>query len=388
MNHKNPLTLLFRLLSYLLTAVLCLSVGYSIRKPEILGSAKLVELSQLIEHSFIGDADPALMEDGAAAGMVAALGDRWSYYIPASEYAAHMEQMENAYVGIGVTISAENIEQGFEVLQVEPGSGASAAGIRPGDYITHVEGQRVTELGIEEAKNRIRGDADTQVTITVAQEGTSKELSVTRQLIQVEVAKGQLLEGGIGLVTINNFDDRCAEETIAAIEAVIAQGAQALVFDVRNNPGGYKHELVQVLDYLLPEGALFRSISNTGKETVDESDSKCLDMPMAVLVNENSYSAAEFFAAALEEYDWAVTVGNPTVGKSYFQQTLQLSDGSAVGLSVGKYCTPKGVSLAEVGGLVPNIPVEIDAETAANIYSDLLPPEEDPQIQAAVAAIG
>ena len=388
MNHKKPLTLLFRLLSYLLTAVLCLSVGYSIRKPEILGSAKLVELSQLIEHSFIGDADPALMEDGAAAGMVAALGDRWSYYIPASEYAAHMEQMENAYVGIGVTISAENIEQGFEVLQVEPGSGASAAGIRPGDYITHVEGQRVTELGIEEAKNRIRGDADTQVTITVAQEGTSKELSVTRQLIQVEVAKGQLLEGGIGLVTINNFDDRCAEETIAAIEAVIAQGAQALVFDVRNNPGGYKHELVQVLDYLLPEGALFRSISNTGKETVDESDSKCLDMPMAVLVNENSYSAAEFFAAALEEYDWAVTVGNPTVGKSYFQQTLQLSDGSAVGLSVGKYCTPKGVSLAEVGGLVPNIPVEIDAETAANIYSDLLPPEEDPQIQAAVAAIG
>lgn len=388
MNHKKPLTLLFRLLSYLLTAVLCLSVGYSIRKPEILGSAKLVELSQLIEHSFIGDADPALMEDGAAAGMVAALGDRWSYYIPASEYAAHMEQMENAYVGIGVTISAENIEQGFEVLQVEPGSGASAAGIRPGDYITHVEGQQVTELGIEEAKNRIRGDADTQVTITVTQEGTSKELSVTRQLIQVEVAKGQLLEGGIGLVTINNFDDRCAEETIAAIEAVIAQGAQALVFDVRNNPGGYKHELVQVLDYLLPEGALFRSISNTGKETVDESDSKCLDMPMAVLVNENSYSAAEFFAAALEEYDWAVTVGNPTVGKSYFQQTLQLSDDSAVGLSVGKYCTPKGVSLAEVGGLVPNIPVEIDAETAANIYSDLLPPEEDPQIQAAVAAIG
>lgn len=387
MEKKQPRAPLLKILSYFLVAGICLSVGYSMRKPEILGSTKLTELSQLIDKCFIGDPDPALMEDGAAAGMVAALGDRWSYYIPASEYAAHMEQMENAYVGIGVTISAENMEKGFEVLQVEPGSGASDAGIRPGDHITHVEGVSVTELGVDQAKSRIRGDADTQITLTVEQGGVSRDIPVTRQLIQVEVANGQLLDGNIGLVTINNFDDRCASESIAAIEAVIAQGAQSLIFDVRNNPGGYKHELVELLDYLLPEGALFRSVSYTGKETVDESDSNCLEMPMAVLVNENSFSAAEFFAAALEEYNWAVTVGNPTVGKSYFQQTLQLSDGSAVGLSVGKYCTPNGVSLAEVGGLVPGIPVEIDEETAADIYADLLPPEEDPQIQAAVAAL-
>lgn len=385
-NNKKP-SALSKILSYVLVGALCFSIGYGIRKPEILGSKKLTELSQLIEECFIGDADPGLMADGAAAGMVAALGDRWSYYIPASEYEAHMEQMENAYVGIGVTISAENIEKGFEVLQVEPGSGAADAGIRPGDFITHVEGVSVLELDVDEAKNRIRGDADTQVSITVEQDGQSRELFVMRQLIKVVVAKGQLMEGNVGLVTINNFDERCASETIAAIEAVIEQGATKLVFDVRNNPGGYKHELVEVLDYLLPEGALFRSVSYTGKETVDESDSKCLEMPMAVLVNENSYSAAEFFAAALEEYEWAVTVGNPTVGKSYFQQTIPLSDGSAVGLSVGKYCTPNGVSLAEVGGLVPSVCVDVDDETAANIYADLLAPEDDPQIRAAIEAL-
>jgi len=156
---------------------------------------------------------------------------------------------------------------------------------------------------------------------------------------------------------------------------------------VRNNPGGYKHELVQLLDYLLPEGVLFRSVSYDGVEEIEESDENCLDIPMAVLVNGTSYSAAEFFAAALEEYDWAVTVGEQTVGKSYYQSTYQFSDGSAVGLSIGKYCTPNGVSLAEVGGLKPNIQVEVNADTAAAIYAGTLEPAEDPQIQAAVEAL-
>ena len=108
---------------------------------------------------------------------------------------------------------------------------------------------------------------------------------------------------------------------------------------------------------------------------------------MAVLINGSSYSAAEFFAAALEEYDWAVTVGEPTVGKSYFQNTYQLSDGSAVGLSVGKYFTPKNVSLADVGGLKPTVTVEVDDTTRAKIYAGQLPLEEDPQVQAAIEAL-
>ena len=387
-NQSRQTPVILRVILYLLVAAVAFSVGYIVRQPKVAkGSDKLAELSQVIEKNFIGEADPQAMEDGAAAGMVAALGDRWSYYIPASEYEAYMEQMENAYVGIGVTISTENTENGFEVLQVEPNGGALEAGIRPGDLITHVNGESVTELGVDEAKNRIRGDVNTSVNLTVSRDGNPIEMTVTRKLVQVVVAKGEMLEGNIGLVTINNFDDRCASETIAAIEELLAQGAQALIFDVRNNPGGYKHELVKVLDYLLPEGVLFRSISNNGRETTDRSDKACLEMPMAVLVNENSYSAAEFFAAALEEYDWAVTVGSHTVGKSYFQQTLTLSDGSAIGLSVGKYCTPNGVSLAEVGGLEPNISVDVDDETFANIYADLLAPEDDPQIQAAIDAV-
>ena len=171
------------------------------------------------------------------------------------------------------------------------------------------------------------------------------------------------------------------------IEDLKTQGARALIFDVRYNPGGYKRELVKLLDYLLPEGLLFHSEYYDGSSSKDWSNKACLDMPMAVLMNGSSYSAAEFFAAALSEYDWAVTVGSQTSGKGYFQTGIQLSDGSAVNLSVGKYYTPKGVSLAEVGGLIPQIPVDVDNKTAAAIYAGTIDPMEDPQILAAMEAL-
>lgn len=372
-------------LSYILVAAIASAVTMYVVIPG--GYSKLEQLEALIYHEFVGEVDPTAMEDGAAAGMVAALGDRWSYYIPAASYAEHVEQMENAYVGIGVTVPGAGSELGYEVLQLEPTGGALEAGIQIGDVITEVNGYSVLDTEIDPLQNMIRGEENTAVSITVIRGGETLEFEVVRKRIEVAVATATMLQDQIGLVKINNFDERCAAETIAAVDSLVEQGAQALIFDVRFNPGGYKKELVDVLNHLLPEGVLFRSRLNNGQETVDESDEKCLELPMAVLVNGTSYSAAEFFAAALDEYDWAVVVGQPTVGKSYFQSTFQLHDGSAVGLSVGKYFTPNGVSLADVGGLQPEILVEVDQETAAKIYAGQVTPEEDPQIQAAVAAL-
>ena len=295
-----------------------------------------------------------------------------------------MEQMNNAYVGIGVTVSLTEDETGLEVKTVEEGGSAKEVGIRPGDVIVAVEGERIADLGMNGATARIKGEENTAVNLTVLRDGEELDFTITRKTIRVVVASGQMLPDNIGLVTINNFDERCAEETIAAIESLVEQGAKALIFDVRYNPGGYKKELVKVLDYLLPKGVLFRSQDYTGAEAVDYSDEACLELPMAVLVNQDSYSAAEFFAAALEEYDWAFLAGTNTTGKGYFQNTFQMSDGSAVGLSIGKYYTPNGISLAETGGLQVDVPVEVTEEMDALIYSGLLPVEEDPQIQAVV----
>lgn len=349
--------------------------------------AKLGQLKHLITQCFIGETDETALDDAAAAAMVGATKDRWSYYIPASQYAAYMEQMNNAYVGIGVTISTAATERGFEILRVEPSGGAKDAGILPGDILVAVDGQSVIENGMDKSRELIRGDAGTTVEIGVIRGQEQLRFTVVRKSIQMVVAEGQMLNDEIGLVTIVNFNERCAEETIAAIESLLQQGAESLIFDVRNNPGGYKKELVKVLDYLLPEGTIFHSADFSGREEKIQSGESCLLMPMAVLVNGNSYSAAEFFVAALSEYDWATVVGEQTIGKSYFQSTYQLSDGSAVGLSIGKYYTPKGVSLAEVGGLTPDIVVKVDDETAADIYAGLLPAVEDPQIQAAVQAL-
>ncbi len=303
----------------------------------------------------------------------------------AEEYAAYKEQMANAYVGVGITVSVA--EDGYiDVLKVEAGGPALEAGMKPGDVIVAVEGQDIQGRSLEEIKEQIRGEENTQVKLTVRRDEETLELTVTRRQIQVIVAQGEMLEDNIGYVQIVNFDDRCAEETLGIVKKLLKQGAESLVFDVRYNPGGYKNELVQILDYLLPKGPLFRSVLYTGAESVDNSDAACLDIPMAVLINGDSYSAAEFFAAALSEYDAAILVGQPTTGKGYFQSAYELDDGSAVSISIGKYTTPKGVSLADVG-LTPDITVDVDAELYMEIYYGNVAPMEDPQIQAAIKAL-
>lgn len=349
--------------------------------------SKLDQLSALIQERFIGDANVTEMEDAAAEAMVAAIGDRWSHYIPADEYASYMDRMNNSYVGVGVTVRPTEDESAYEIMSVTKGGPAEEAGVLAGDLLVAVDGALISEIGTNEATNRIRGLEGTTVALTVERAGEQLTMTVERRAIKTVVASGRMLEGNVGLVTIENFDERCAEETIAVIDALMAEGAQALLFDVRNNPGGYKKELVKVLDYLLPEGPLFRSLDYLGVESVDNSDANHIALPMAVLVNGESYSAAEFFAAAIREYEAGFIAGSQTCGKGYFQITMKLNDGSAVGLSVGKYFTPKGVSLAEAGGLTPDIVVEVDKDTFNAIYAGTLEPQDDPQIQAALAAL-
>lgn len=370
--------------SYVLVAMLATVLTLAVVNHEGgLLPTKLEQLENLILERFIGEAEAEKLEDAAASAMVSATGDRWSYYISASDYEAYAEQMANAYVGVGITIQQQEGSVGFLILHVTAGGPAEEAGLMANDLLIRVENTDVRELETSAVRDLVKGKEGTNVSMTVMRQGQAMTFSVERRKVQTPVAAYEMLDSGIGLVTIENFDSRCADETIAAIEALLDAGAEKLIFDVRNNPGGYAHELVKVLDYLLPEGELFRSVTYDGKENVDRSDADCLELPMVVLVNGSSYSAAEFFAAAMQEYDAAVVVGQQTCGKGYFQTTIHLSDGSAVALSVGKYYTPSGVSLAGVG-VTPDQWVEADEETESAIYYGTLSPSEDPYIQAAV----
>lgn len=374
------------LLSYILIAALSSAATMGLMHWTGAENSKLEQLAGIIEDFYIEEVDRTALEDAAAEAMVKSAGDRWSYYIPASEYASYLEHSENAYVGIGITITVAHDGDGLQVMEVNPGSSAEAAGILVDDVIIAIEGQSASGMTTTDARNLVRGKEGTNVEITVRRGTEELTLSVTRKTVQVAVATWEMLEDSIGLITIANFDERCASETITAIETLLAEGAEKLIFDVRNNPGGYADELVKLLDHLLPEGDLFRTVDYAGREEVDRSDPSWLDIPMAVLVNGESYSAAEFFAVALQEYGAATVVGEKTTGKGFYQTTFPLSDGSAVALSIGKYFTPNGISLEGVG-IEPDVTVSVDEETALSIYYDRIAAMEDPQILAALEAL-
>lgn len=349
---------------------------------------KIQSLGQLFDTYFIDEYDPSVMEeaaaDGAAAAMVEATGDRWSFYISASDMDAYEEQMNNSYVGIGVTIL--EVEDGMQVMAVMPGSPAEEAGVQADDICVEVEGQKTAELGLDKTQELVRGEEGTYVSMGFTRNGTLYHVDIQRRAIVSDVATLQMLEDDIALIKIANFDMHCARQTLSCISDAMDQGAKALLFDVRFNGGGLKDEMVEILDALLPEGDVFRSVDYRGVEEVEVSDASCIEIPMAVLVNEDSYSAAEFFAAALQEYGVAQVIGAQTIGKGNFQYTLDVGDGSAVSLSVGKYYTPNGISLTDVG-VTPDVEVGLPYEEYLALYYGNLAQDKDEQLQAAIEAL-
>ena len=371
------------LLSLLLTLALAFGALWALIGPEGLSMA---EAMVLINARFVGDHDIGKAADAAMDGLITGLGDRWSYYVDAKGYENLKNSKDNAYVGIGVTVSYPEGEEGLYVEAVAENGPAAAAGLRPGDTILAVGEVRLAGEDRSRGTELIQGEAGTQVELLLrGGGGEERTVSVTRGRVEEHPVSYALLADGTGLITIQNFNSRCADEAIAAVDDLREQGAERLVFDVRNNGGGFLDELTRLLDYLLPEGPIFRSQTKAGRETVVSSDAGCVEMPMAVLVNENTYSSAELFAAELQEWDWGEVVGVQTFGKGYSQQTFPLLNGGAVNLSTAKYFTGQGNCLIGVG-LTPDRVVELDEEQAAKLRARILDPAEDPQLQAAIAA--
>ena len=347
------------------------------------GGLTLLEGLGLIRTSFVGEYEESDVIDNAMAGMIAGTGDRWSYYLSPESYQAEMEHRANAYVGIGVTVDYSR-EEGLSIVGVTAGGPAEEAGLQPGELITAVDGVSAAGEDREEAIDLIQGEEGTTVVLTVQDEaGTEREVTVERRNIESDPVSYEMLEGDVGYVQISNFFSRSADGLKAAVDDLQSRGARALVFDVRNNGGGYLDELTAMLDYLLDEGPILQTRSHTGAEEVVESDAACVDLPMAVLVNADTYSAAEIFAGELQERGVGVIVGVPTSGKGYSQQTFLLPNGGAVGLSTAAYFTGEGVSLIGTG-LTLDREVALTEEQAAQLAAGTLEHGEDPQLQAAL----
>lgn len=347
---------------------------------------KLELISDIYEEYYIGKLDLTELETGTMMGFVYGTGDKYGEYMDAETYAQFTSDASGDTEGIGIMV-VENVETGLiEVVEIMPDSPASKSDIKVGDLISSVDGNDAAELGYYKALDMMQGKAGTTANFTVYRDGEYIELSIERAHVDQVNVNYHLYEDGItGVIRVTTFDAVTAEQFKAAVEDLQKQGAVRFVFDMRGNTGGLLTSVVEVLDYLLPEGVIIRITDSEGNEQTQNSDSSEIDVPMAVLTNGATASAAELFTAALRDYDKSVTVGTTTYGKGSMQTIIPFSDGSALRVTYRMYSPPKSENYDGIG-ITPDIEVELDeALWGQSIYK--ISDAEDNQLQAAVAAL-
>ena len=291
---------------------------------------RYIEIKNVVDKRFIDPVDRNTLGDNAAAAIIAGLGDKWSYYMSPNEYKAYQLSATGEYAGIGMALLKEE-GGGFEVMSVNMDSPAAWAGLTAGDIITSVDDIDLTDKTLDEARKLIRSRLNTKFTLGI--NNGKKQIEVDCSGVYVSSVLSRLEKTQAGYLQIKNFEAGTAQDCKAAIESLLNQGANALCIDLRGNPGGLDTEVAEFLDYLLPSGRLFIMQYKNGRQEITESDGMCIQLPMCVLINADTFGEAEVCAAALQEFQWATLIGEPTTGKTRTQETIALSDGSAIRLS-------------------------------------------------------
>lgn len=338
------------------------------------------ELDSYVRDNYYTDIDDSQLEDSILKGYVSGLGDKFSRYMTAEEYSEFENTEKGSTTGIGVTVS--QADDGYiKIEEVAEGSPASEEDIKIGDEITNVDGVDVVKTGYKKSVESIRGNEGTSVRLTLLRNGKSVDVTVTRKTFDVKTVNYKMLDNNIGYIRISAFRDTTVEQFNNALSALTNGGVKSLVFDVRDNGGGLLDALSDILDPILPEGEIATATYKNGKtETLISSDKNHIDLPMTVLVNGNTASAAELFACSLRDFTGAKLVGENTYGKGVMQNTVKLSGGGAVTLTVATYQTTKSDNYNEIG-------LKPDEEVAANddVNIDDVDTVADPQLKKAVS---
>lgn len=312
---------------------------------------RYIEIKDVVEEQYIDDVSRQTLGDYAAAAMVSGLADSWSYYMSADEYKTYQLNSANEYSGIGMSIMKQD-DGSFQVVSVNADSPAGLAGLGAGDVISSVDGEDITSMSLDEARKLIRSKMNGKFTLGL---GRKNSIEVDCSGVYQSAVNYRLEKTEAGYVQILNFEAGSGDDAIAAVEDLLNQGAVALCIDLRGNPGGLDTECAKFLDYLLPNGTLFIETDKQGNEKVTTSDGMCIQLPMCVLVNAETFGEAEVCAAVLQEYQWATVLGEATTGKTRTQETIPLEDGSALRLSTGTYLTGNRTDISAKGGVVPDL---------------------------------
>lgn len=351
---------------------------------ESVQKAKAIE--SLIDKYYLDKIDNDELESYLYKGLMAGLGDPYSTYYTAEEYKELTEDTEGVYRGIGVTMQKDVSTGAVTVVKCFEGAPGAEAGLQPQDQLVKVNGEDITDKELSEVVKMIKTSKSDTVTLTILREGESdyREVEVTLDTVEAPMVEHEMLDNKIGYITINQFAETTASQYETALEDLNNQGMERLIVDVRDNPGGLLTSVCDVLDSMLPEELLVYTEDKNGKKSeYNATGTDQFDKPMVILVNGNSASAAEIFSGALQDYKVAKLVGTTTFGKGIVQQIFNLSDGSAVKMTISKYYTPSGRCIHGTG-LEPDIEVDLPDELKNQVSIDK---SEDTQLQKAIETV-
>lgn len=351
---------------------------------------KLDIIDEYIDNHYMNDYDKAKMLESALVGYVDGLDEPYSRYYPADEFEKYLENVEDSYVGIGVVIT---LDKDGNIVVIAPFEDSSAyeADVRPGDIVAAVDGVEYDDMN-EAVKHIKNGEEGTTVNITFIRDGEILEKTIERRRVSSNSVKSEMLDGKIGYVRITSFnmnegtnDEDTFTEFKDEVEALQAQGMEKMIIDLRDNPGGILQVACNIADMILPEGIITYMEYKDGTREDFNSDENELDIPIAVLINENSASASEVLTGALKDYDKATVIGKTSYGKGIVQTVFPFLDGSGISLTVAKYYSPNGVCIHDIG-IEPDIEVDMPEEFNG-MYASMIEHDKDTQLQKAIEVL-
>lgn len=345
-------------------------------------NAKMHSIRKVLEKDFLGEIDEQNLIDGAIKGYVEGLNDEYTEYFTKEEMEEFKTETQGNYVGIGIYMLKNTTDNNIVILAPIEGSPAEKAGIKSGDIIKKVGNKECSADDFEKISNYIKGKEGTKVKIQVQRGEKLLDFEVERKSIELYPIKSEILENGIGYMKITTFDDDCSKKFKESFDKLEKEHLNSLIIDLRNNGGGIVDETLEILDYILDKDKVMMITTNKeGKEEIERAKKKAIiNMPIVVLVNENTASSSEIFASALKENNKAQIVGTKTYGKGVIQELLTLSDGSGIKITTEEYYTPNKNKINKVG-ITPDVEIKLP-ENVENVFS--LERKDDTQLRRAV----
>lgn len=369
-------------ITFLITVVFVLldkTVSLNKASENLTAKDKIDLLLNYVDMYYDGAYETDDLYDGAYEGLIAGLGDKYSAYYSEEDYEVLLEKTNGTYVGIGAYVSLSSDGNYPMIVAPIEGSSSEAAGLLAGDIVMAVDGESMYQVDLDTAVALIKGEAGTEVVLTIKREGESEylEYTITRATVVTQSVSYEMLENNVGYVAVSSFESPTSAQFNQAISDLESEGMESLIIDLRDNPGGLLNTACMMLDRILPKGKLLVYMLDKNDKRSEEysEDNTELDIPIVILMNGNSASASEVFAGCLKDYDAATIVGETSFGKGIVQTVFTLSDGSRIKLTTASYYSPNGTNIHGVG-IQPDIEVTDDPET-----------EEDEQLLAAIKAL-